>query len=167
LATLTLTDVERIERVSGVPRQRFVEAEWLSEAEARRYAQRRPLYAHYFRHGAQRLTLKRFAQACVFFAAGQGCILDPASRPTACLLYPFDVSTARELRLQVDRFPSLEEARLAEGTACLAVQEADGWEGLAARFNTTPAKVLELSVRLEEEVRDHVRALAPGRGRQR
>jgi Fe-S-cluster containining protein len=157
LATLTLPDVERIEVQAGVARQQFLEEEWLSEEEVRTYVQRRPLYDGYFRWGPVRLTLQRKSGACVFFAPGRGCTLGEDVRPTACRLYPFDVSSAGELRLQVDRFLSEREARAAIGAACLAVQEASGWDELAALFHTTTTKVLELSARLREEVRHHAR----------
>lgn len=162
LATLTWSDVARLES-AGHRRARFLEEEWLSAEEVAAAVARRPLYDGYYDPMPRRLTLQRRAGACVFFESGRGCTLTASVRPTACLLYPFDVG-AVGLGLQVDRFPTLAEAqaeaRLPGGAACLAVQEASDWETLAAAFDTEPTAIVALAQRLEAEVHEHAKSEA-------
>ena len=158
LATLTWSDVERIEAAGQGLRAQFVAQEALDEAQAAEYEARRPLYRGYFETGeAQRLTLRRRQGACVFFSAQGGCRLDEATRPTACLLYPFDVDAEGRVSLQVDRFPTLDEARAAPGGGCLAVQEAEGWESLREILGMRETSLQVWIRRLREEVRAHRR----------
>jgi Fe-S-cluster containining protein len=155
LATLTSADVERIESQAGVPRHRFLATEVFSSEESMAYVERRPLYAGYFARTWERWTLKRKAGACVFFAPGKGCTLDAETRPSACLLYPFDFLVGNRLSLQVDRFPSVDEARASGEAACLAVQESSDWQTLAAAFNTDESQLRQLAQRIQDEVKAH------------
>src|SRR4029079_5132 len=102
LATLTSVDVERIAPAPSLSPKRFCEVEWLTEAEAHEYEERRPLYLGYFSRGPARWTLKRKDGACVFLDRKQGCTLSPSPRPTACLLYPFEQWPDGSWALQVD-----------------------------------------------------------------
>lgn len=156
LATLTLTDVERIREATRLSPRRFVEEEWLTEEEARDYETRRPLYRGYFDQGPRRLTLARRDGACVFFRPQGGCTLSAAVRPTACRLYPFELWPDGQWSLQVERFGSMEEAR-ASGAACLAIEEADGMDDILRAFDTRRAEVEALGRTLHGEVRQHAR----------
>ncbi|HYV46171.1 MAG TPA: hypothetical protein VFA20_14980 [Myxococcaceae bacterium] len=155
LATLTWADVDRISDATGRPARAFAEVEWLSVEDGRAYESRRPLYHGYFARGPARLTLKRRAGACVFLQRGRGCSLGADARPTACLLYPFELWPDGSWSLQVDRFGSLEDARVARGSSCLAVEEASSMDGVLAAFSTTREDVAALGERLRGEVRAH------------
>jgi hypothetical protein len=91
----------------------------------------------------------------VFFIANQGCSLSEAVRPTACLIYPFDLTGEGTRVLQVDRFVGLEEAISAQGAACLAVQEAQGWPELERKLGIKEGMLDEWFARLREEVVAH------------
>jgi Fe-S-cluster containining protein len=162
LATLTLADVARISLATGRAGRAFAEDEWLSEEDARDYEARRPLYDGYFRHGPRRLTLKRREGACVFLDRTRGCSLSADVRPTACRLYPFELWPGGEWSLQVDRHGSLDSARTAAGSACLAVEEATEMEHVLQAFGLTREEVEALGERLAGEVREHARLTAPG-----
>jgi Fe-S-cluster containining protein len=162
LATLTLADVSRIAAATGRSPASFSEAEWLSDEEAMAYEARRPLYADYFRHQPRRLTLRRQGGACVFLDRQRGCTLLPDVRPTACRLYPFELWPDGTWSLQVERHGSLESARGASGSACLAVEEAEKMEDVLAAFGLTQRDVEGLGARLAWEVREHARLTSPG-----
>jgi Fe-S-cluster containining protein len=161
LATLTWPDVDRISAATGLPARAFAEVEWLSVEEAQAYESRRPLYHGYFARGPARLTLKRRHSACVFLERGRGCSLGADVRPTACLLYPFELWPDGSWSFQVDRFGSLAAARAAaaRGSSCLAVEEAESMDGVLAAFSTTREQITELGERLRGEVRAHRRVL--------
>ena len=89
LATLTATDVERIRTATGWRRERFVEHEPLASEEALAYEERRPGYRGYFRTTTVRWGLRAERGACVFLV-GARVHAPPGTRPTACLLYPFE-----------------------------------------------------------------------------
>jgi len=155
LATLTWADVDRISAATGRPARAFAEVEWLTVEDGRAYESRRPLYHGYFARGPARLTLKRRAGACVFLERGRGCSLGVDVRPTPCLLYPFELWPDGSWSLQVDRFGTLEDARAAGGSSCLAVEEASSMDGVLAAFSTTREEVAALGERLRGEVRAH------------
>jgi Fe-S-cluster containining protein len=162
LATLTLADVARIRQATGRAADSFSEAEWFSEEEAQDYEARRPLYEGYFRHGPRRLTLRRRKGACVFLDRARGCSLSADVRPTSCRLYPFELWPDGAWSLQVDRHGSLESARTAAGSACLAVEEATEMEHVLHAFGLTREEVEALGGQLALEVREHARLTAPG-----
>ena len=164
LATLTRTDVERIQASTRLARQRFVQEEVFTEAEARAYEQLRPGWRGYFRQGTVRLTLARAAGACVFLDRRTGCTLSPAVRPTACLLYPFEPGEEGGWTLAVEREGSLPRARASGEPRCLAVEEADGRGALLRAFRLSAESLRLLSDRLRAEVRAHGAAHA-GSGR--
>lgn len=157
MATLTDTDVSRIEAATGVPSARFVDEEWLTPDEAAAYEQDRPLYGGYFRGGPRRLTLRRAKGACVFHDAQTGCTLGADVRPTACLLYPFELWPGGEWGAALAAHGSIEEARQRRGQACLALEETVGIEAALAAFETTPEQLEALGARLREEVHAHQR----------
>ena len=161
LATLTWVDVDRICAATSLAPRAFAELEWLSPEEARDCEARRPLYGGYFARGPARLTLRRRRDACVFLERGRGCSLGASVRPTACLLYPFELWPDGSWSLQVERFGSLEAARLAVGSGCLAVEEAESMDAVLAAFSTTREEVAELGERLRAEVRAHKQTLRP------
>ena len=155
LATLTESDVTRIQAATRLPRQRFVEEEVFEEAQARAYEQLRPGWRGYFRWRPVRLTLARARGACVFFAPERGCTLSAEDRPTACRLYPFEPSEDGGWTLAVERDASVERARLSGEPRCLGVEEADGRSALMRAFHTSKASLLLLTARLRAEVRAH------------
>lgn len=161
LATLTWADVDRISAATGRPARAFTEVEWLTVDEALTYESRRPLYHGYFARGPARLTLKRRAGACVFLQRGRGCSLEAGVRPTSCLLYPFELWPDGSWSLQVDRFGALEDARVARGSSCLAVEEASSMNGVLGAFSTTREEVVALGERLRGEVRAHRQVVRP------
>jgi Fe-S-cluster containining protein len=157
LATLTCADVERVRVETGLAEAAFCEEDWLTEGEALRAEQARPLYAGYFQAAPLRLTLRREGGACVFHQADRGCRLSRQGRPVACLLYPFELWPGGEWSVQMGRFGSLEEARRHPGQACLAVEEADGMDAVLAAFGVTREAIESLGARLREEVLEHGR----------
>ena len=161
LATLTHADLERIRQATARAAASFAEEEWFTEAEARDYEERRPLYRGYFRHATARLTLRRKDGACVFLDRSTGCTLAPDVRPTACLLYPFDLFAGGEWGVALGKFGSLEEARAHRGEACLAIEEADGLDALLRTFGTTREEIEALGQRLAAEVAGHGRRGRP------
>jgi len=161
LATLTWADVDRISAAMSRPPRAFAEVEWLTPEDAQDYESRRPLYRGYFSRGPARLTLKRRAGACVFLERGRGCTLGEDVRPTPCLLYPFELWPDGSWSLQVDRFGSLEAARGAAGSSCLAVEEAGSMEDVLAAFSTTRDATAALGERLRGEVSAHRQAVRP------
>jgi len=161
LATLTWADVDRISAATGRPARAFTEVEWLTVEETQVYESRRPLYHGYFARGPARLTLKRRDGACVFLQRGRGCSLGTDLRPTACLLYPFELWPDGSWSLQVERFGTMEDARAARGSSCLAVEEASSMDGVLAAFSTTREEVVALGERLRAEVRAHRQVVRP------
>lgn len=159
LATLTLTDVARLQAATGWSRRRFVTEEGMGELEAIDYEQRRPLYRGYFARGPVRLSLREQNGACVFFAPERGCTLTSQERPLACRLFPFELWTDGQWSLQVGRHGSLAAAR-EEGGACLAVEEATSMEEVLTAMDTTREEVETLGRQLHEEVRSHARGHA-------
>lgn len=159
LATLTLTDIARIQAATGLGRRRFVEEEGFSELEAMEYERSRPLYRGYFSRGPIRLSLRAVKGACVFFRSGMGCQLTAAQRPLACRLFPFELWPDGQWSLQVERHGSLEVAREAGG-ACLAVETSTSMEEVLEAMQTTREEVETLGRQLHEEVRSHARGRA-------
>lgn len=155
LATLTETDVQRIQAHLHLARVRFVEEEVFSEGEARAYEALRPGWQGYFLRSPVRLTLARAKGACVFFARGQGCTLGADTRPTACRLYPFEPRADGGWTLAVEREGSVARARASGEPRCLAVEEADGRRALLSAFHTGEAALRLLALRLRAEVRAH------------
>jgi Fe-S-cluster containining protein len=161
LATVTWADVDRIAAATSRAPRSFAEAEWLTPEIAQAYETRRPLYRGYFARGPVRLTLRHRNGACVFLERGRGCTLGADVRPTACLLYPFELWPDGSWSLQVDRYGSLEAARAAPVSGCLAVEEAESMEEVLAAFSTTRDEIAELGERLRGEVRAHRRVVRP------
>jgi len=153
LATLTASDVERIQSTTGWRRERFVENEPLSPEEALAYEARRPGYRGYFRRTVVRWGLRSERDACVFLGA-DGCSLDAAVRPTACLLYPFEPTT-HGWTLAVERSGTPELAARSGEPRCLAVEEARSRGGLLRSFGLDVQGLTALIVRLRAEVEAH------------
>jgi uncharacterized protein len=153
LATLTASDVERIRASTGWRRDRFVEHETLSAEEVVAYEARRPGYRGYFRRTVVRWGLRSERGACVFLGA-QGCSLDAAVRPTACLLYPFEPAT-HGWTVAVERSGSPELAAGSGEPRCLAVEEARSRGGLLRSFGLDVQGLTALIVRLRAEVEAH------------
>jgi uncharacterized protein len=164
LATLTLSDIERIED-AGISRSRFVEEQWLTTEEALEYEDARPAYRGYFRHGPSRLTLRRNGTGCVFLDKKTGCTLDAATRPTACRLYPLEPRALDGPTLVPPRYGDLDAARTSGG--CLAAERATTVRRVARLLGVRQAEVDALSLRLADEIRDHARRTAPVRGGRR
>jgi len=165
LATLTRTDVERIQAATRRTRASFVVEEVLDDAEARAYEERRPAWRGYFRNGPVRLTLARAAGACVFLDRRRGCTLSAAVRPTACLLYPFEPRTGGGWTLAVEREGSVARAVASGAPRCLGVEEAASAPALLAAFGASGPSLRALGDRLRAEVRAH--GTDPGRRRRR
>jgi len=153
LATLTASDVTRIQAATGWRRDRFVESEPLTAEEALAYEARRPGYRGYFRRTAVRWGLRSERGACVFFGPG-GCSLGEDVRPTACLLYPFE-PTEHDWTLAVERSGSPELAAGSGEPRCLAVEEARSRGGLLRRFALDVQGLTALIERLRSEVETH------------
>jgi uncharacterized protein len=157
LATLTEADVARIQATTHLARGRFVEEEVFDEAQARAYETLRSGWRGYFLRSTVRLTLARADGACVFYAEGRGCTLGADTRPTACLLYPFEPQEDGGWTLAVEREGSVEDARASGEPRCLAVEEASGRRALLGAFHTRPAALRQLQERLRGEVLAHGR----------
>jgi uncharacterized protein len=155
LATLTRSDVERIQASTHLAQHHFVQEEVLEEPEARAYERLRPGWRGYFQNGTVRLTLARAGGACVFFDRRTGCTLAPEVRPTACLLYPFEPEEDGGWTLAVERQGSVAEARASGEPRCLAVEEADGRGALVRAFGLSSESLRLLAERLRTEVRAH------------
>jgi Fe-S-cluster containining protein len=153
LATLTATDVERIQAATGWRRERFVEHEPLSPEESLAYEARRPGYRGYFRQTVVRWGLRAESGACVFLGA-HGCSLEAATRPTACLLYPFEPSEYG-WTLAVERSGSPELAVASAEPRCLAAEEARSKGGLLRTFALDVEGLTALIDRLRAEVEAH------------
>lgn len=153
LATLTATDVERIQAATGWRRERFVEHEPLSPEETLAYEARRPGYRGYFRNTAVRWGLRSERGACVFLGA-RGCSLESATRPTACLLYPFEPAE-HGWTLAVERSGSVELAARSDEPRCLAAEEARSRGGLLRSFAIDVEGLTSLIDRLRAEVEAH------------
>src|SRR5262249_14584640 len=132
LATLTGSDVERIQAATRLRRERFVEHEPLSPEEALAYEARRPGYRGYFRRTSVRWGLRAERGRCVSVGAGGGARA-PAVRPPACLLYPFE-ATEHGWTLAVERSGSVELAARSGEPRCLAAEEARSRGGLLRSF---------------------------------
>ena len=157
LATLTATDVERIRTATGWRRERFVEHEPLGPEEVLQYEARRPGYRGYFRTTTVRWGLRAERGACVFLSA-HGCSLAPETRPTACLLYPFEPA-ARGWTLAVERSGSVELAARSGEPRCLAAEEARSRGGLLRSFALDVEGLTALIDRLRAEVQAHPQSL--------
>lgn len=157
LATLTASDVARIQAASGWRRERFVEHEPLSPEEALAYEARRPGYRGYFRQTVVRWGLRAERGACVFLGA-RGCSLDAEARPTACRLYPFEPAE-RGWTLAVERSGSPELAATSGEPRCLAAEEARGRGGLLRSFAIDVEGLTALIDRLRAEVEAHPEAV--------
>jgi len=153
LATLTATDVERIRAATGWGRERFVEHEPLSPEESLAYEARRPGYRGYFRRTVVRWGLRAERGSCVFLGA-QGCSLEPATRPTACQLYPFEPAE-HGWTLAVERSGSPELAAASAEPRCLAAEEARSKGGLLRSFALDVQGLTALIDRLRAEVEAH------------
>ncbi len=163
LATLTRTDVERIQVATHRARTSFVQEEVFDETEARGYEALRPAWRGYFRQSSVRLTLARSHGACVFFDRRTGCTLSTEVRPTACLLYPFEPTAEGGWTLAVEREGSVASAQASGEARCLAVEEADGRGALLRAFGFTPESLQSLAQRLRSEVRAHAGLAGPSR----
>jgi Fe-S-cluster containining protein len=157
LATLTATDVERIRDATGWRRERFVEHEPLGPEEALEYEARRPGYRGYFRTTTVRWGLRAERGACVFLGA-QGCSLAPETRPTACLLYPFEPA-AHGWTLAVERSGSVELAARSNEPRCLAAEEARSRGALLRSFSLDVQGLTALIDRLRAEAQAHPQSL--------
>jgi hypothetical protein len=153
LATLTATDVERIRTATGWRRERFVEHEPLAPEEALAYEARRPGYRGYFRSTTVRWGLRSERGACVFLGT-HGCTLAPGTRPTACLLYPFE-PTEHGWTLAVERSGSVDVAARSGEPRCLAAEVARSRGGLLRSFALDVEGLTALIDRLRDEVRAH------------
>jgi Fe-S-cluster containining protein len=153
LATLTATDVERIRAATGWRRERFVEHEPLSPEETMGYEARRPGYRGYFRNTTVRWGLRSERGACVFLGA-RGCSLESGTRPTACLLYPFEPAE-HGWTLAVERSGSVEIASRSNEPRCLAAEEARSRGGLLRSFAIDVEGLTSLIDRLRAEVEAH------------
>jgi len=165
LATLTASDVERIQSSTGWRRERFVENEPLSPEEVLAYEARRPGYRGYFRRTVVRWGLRSERGACVFLGTS-GCSLDDAVRPTACLLYPFEPAM-HGWTLAVERSGTPELAAGSGEPRCLAVEEARGRGGLLRSFGLDVQGLTALIVRLRAEVEAHPESLESVKPRDR
>jgi len=153
LATLTASDVARIQAVTGWRRERFVEHEPLTTEETLAYEARRPGYRGYFRRTPVRWGLRSERGACVFLGP-RGCSLGDDARPTACLLYPFE-PTEHGWTLAVERSGSPELAARSGEPRCLAVEEARSRGGLMRGFALDVQGLTALIERLRSEVETH------------
>jgi uncharacterized protein len=153
LATLTATDVARIQSATGWARERFVEHEPLSLEESLAYEARRPGYRGYFRGTTVRWGLRSERGACVFLGA-RGCSLSSETRPTACLLYPFEPSD-HGWTLAVERSGSVELAARSDEARCLAAEEARSRGALLRSFDVDVEGLTALIDRLRAEVKSH------------
>jgi uncharacterized protein len=153
LATLTATDVERIRTATGWRRERFVEHEPLGPEEALDYEACRPGYRGYFRTTSVRWGLRSERGACVFLGA-HGCSLSPETRPTACLLYPFEPA-GHGWTLAVERSGSVDIAARSGEPRCLAAEEARSRGGLLRSFRLDVEGLTALIERLRAEVQAH------------
>ena len=163
LATLTATDVERIQAATGWRRDRFVEHEPLGPEETLAYEGRRPGYRGYFRSTTVRWGLRAQRGACVFLAPG-GCSLPAATRPTACLLYPFEPAE-HGWTLAVERSGSRELAARSGEPRCLAAEEARSRGGLLRSFAIDVEGLTALIDRLRAEVQAHPQPLGSVKSR--
>ena len=153
LATLTATDVERIRTATGWRRERFVEHEPLASQEALAYEERRPGYRGYFRTTTVRWGLRAERGACVFLGV-HGCTLPPGTRPTACLLYPFEPAE-HGWTLAVERSGSVDLAARSGEPRCLAAEEARSRGEILRSFELDVEGLTALIDRLRAEVKAH------------
>ncbi len=145
LATLTFSDMERIEQTTGWLRGRFVEREVLDPMERLAYETFRPIYHGVF-VGNIRFGLKAKQGKCVFLDKTKGCILFEA-KPLACQLYPFD-------------FDPLGNVTLIEtSNCCLALEQAISSESLLRLFRITQKKLFKLRAQALQEGAAHARQL--------
>ena len=91
--------------------------------------------------------------ACVFLGA-QGCSLGPETRPTACLLYPFEPA-AHGWTLAVERSGSVELAARSGEPRCLAVEETRSRGSLLRSFALDVEGLTALIDRLRAEEKVH------------
>ena len=153
---VTRADIARISEYTDLPARRFTEEEGVNEGGAADFETRWPLYRGYFRRGPVRTILKARDGACVFFDRASGCTLPSDVRPIACRLYPFELWADGSWSLAVGRYGDLAVAR-EEGSACLAVEEAESMDEIFAAFGTTREQVEALGAQLAEEARSHGR----------
>ncbi|HZJ56560.1 MAG TPA: hypothetical protein VFD38_20615 [Myxococcaceae bacterium] len=163
LATLTATDVARIRTATGWRRERFVEHEPLAPEEALAYEARRPGYRGYFRTTTVRWGLRAEHGACVFLGK-EGCTLGPVTRPTACLMYPFEPGEHR-WTLAVERSGSTELAARSGEPRCLAAEEAHSRGALLRSFEIDVEGLTALIDRLRAEVQAHPQSLGSVKSR--
>jgi len=157
LATLTASDVQRIQSATGWRRERFLEHEPLTEEEAAAYEARRPGYRGYFRSTAVRWGLRAERGACVLLGP-RGCSLDAVARPTACLLYPFEPAV-HGWTLAVERSGSPQLAAASGEPRCLAAEEAGNKGELRRSFALAVEDLTALIDRLRAEVKAHPEAV--------
>jgi Fe-S-cluster containining protein len=157
--------VERIRLATGWRHDRFVEHEPLSPEEALAYEARRPGYRGYFRSTTVRWGLRAERGACVFLGA-HGCTLEPGTRPTACLLYPFEPGE-HGWTLAVERSGSVDLAARSGEPRCLAVEEARSRGGLLRDFALDVEGLTALIDRLRAEVKAHPEPLGSVKSRAR
>ncbi len=141
LGTLTRADVDRIRAATGRAARDFAEEEPFTPSEIAAYEDARPLYAGYFRRPA-RLHLRARGGACVFLDREHGCTLAPDARPTACLLYPFDLDAAGRVTVQ-------------DAQGCSAARRCASTSELLREFATSRRRLVQLGRRLAAEVRAH------------
>jgi Fe-S-cluster containining protein len=165
LATLTASDVERIRTATGWRRERFVEHEPLEAEETLAYEARRPGYRGYFRNTSVRWGLRAERGACVFLG-NRGCTLSPATRPTACLLYPFEPGE-HGWTLAVERSGSVELAAHSGEPRCLAAEEARSRGALLRGFEIDVEGLTALIDRLRAEVQAHPQSLGSVKSHER
>ena len=156
LAMVTRADIARISAHTRLSARRFTVEEAVSQEGAVEFEARWPLYRGYFLRGPVRTLLLARDGACVFLDRKRGCSLPLDVRPMACRLYPFDKWADGSWSLAVGRHGDLAAAR-EEGSACLAVEEAESMEDVLAAFGTTHEAVEALGAQLSEEVRNHGR----------
>ena len=165
LATLTATDVERIQAATGWRRERFVEHEPFVAEQTLAYEARRPGYRGYFRTTTVRWGLRAERGACVFLGK-DGCTLEATTRPTACLLYPFEPGE-HGWTLAVERSDSVELAARSGEPRCLAAEEAHGRGALLRSFAIDIEGLTALFDRLRAEVQAHPQSLGSVKSRDR
>jgi Fe-S-cluster containining protein len=143
LATLSFSDIRRIEEATGLPEHRFVEREQLDPMARLAYETFRPTLRGLF-DGNVRLGLKARRGACVFLERGVGCTLDEETKPLACKLYPFDYDLAGNLTL-------------VDAPHCLALTSAASEADLLRLFGTSRRTLRRLRSQTLEEAREHAK----------
>ncbi len=104
--------------------------------------------------------MKVVSGACALFDPESGCRLPFDARPVACRLYPFEPWPDGTVSVLAGPSAGAEP----DEPRCLAVDEADGVEALAAAFGLDDASLSRLTALLRESVQDHARRTARGLG---